>query len=458
MSAALAACAVGPDYRKPEPATPAQWQAPLPHGGSMQSLANWWSQFDDPLLAELITQAERDNPTLSQAVARITQSRAQTIAARSALWPSINAKASEQRSGGEKYALSQKIDGASLDAAWEIDLFGANRRTREAAAARLQGAEASWHDARVSLAAEVAQEYVGLRACEALLADARTDLDSRRATEELTLRKTKAGFGTPAETALAQASAADAASRLISQQADCDISVKTLVALTGLEEPDLRSRLQAGSARLPTPASLAVDVLPAQVLGQRPDLIAAERELAATSAEIGSAEAARYPSLTLSGSIGLQYLKTDGVSQQGSIWGFGPSLNLPIFDAGRRAANAEAARARYDETLAAYKAKARQAVREVEQALVRLDSATRRETETLLARKGYEQAFRAAEDRWRSGLASQLELEETRRLAVSARTQHLSVQREAITAWISLYRAIGGDWHPSRDMNTNSLN
>ena len=447
ISCLLTGCAVGPDYRKPELSTPANWHAPLPHRGDTQILSDWWSQFDDPLLAELIAKAEQDSPSLAQAVARIAQSRAQSAAARSALWPNLNAKASHQRSGGkEGFADSKTIDSGSLDAGWEFDIFGANRRGREAAEARYAGAQAYWHDARVSLAAEVAQTYVGLRTCEALLADAQDDLDSRRATEEMSTRKTEAGFGTPADTALAEASAADAANQLIARQAECDIGVKTLVALTGIEEPALRDRLASGKARLPMPASLTVDLLPAQVLRQRPDLIAAERELAAASADIGSAQAARYPSLTLSGSIGVQHIKVNGFGQQGKVWGFGPSLDLPIFDAGRRAANVDLAQARYDEAFAAYRARARQAVREVEQALVTLDSISRREAEVRRAASGYEQAFQAAEERWQAGLASQLELEEIRRLAVGARSQHLSVRREAVSAWISLYRAVGGSW------------
>lgn len=446
----LGACAVGPDYRKPDLPLPARWHAALPHDGNPDSLEKWWAQFDDPLLAALIAQAEANNPTLAQAVARIAQSRANAAAARSALWPTLDAKTIWQRSS-ELEGTSQKLSRGSLDAAWELDLFGGNRRTREAAEARLEGAQASWHDARVSLAAEVAQEYVSLRACEALLAETDAALASRRATAALTLKMVRAGFSTTADSALADASAAEGADRAIAQQAECDISVKSLVALTGEDEPVLRTRLAPRTAKLPQPASLTINALPVQALAHRPDLAVAERDLAAASAEIGSAEAARYPRLTLSGTVGLQFIDANGAGQQGRVWQFGPALDLPIFDAGRRAANADAARARYNEALAVYRMRVTQSVREVEQSLVRLDSAVRRLAETQRAADGYTGSFQAAEARWRAGIGSLLELEDTRRLALGARTQHLTTQREAVAAWIALYRAVGGDWPTPQD-------
>lgn len=451
LSALLAACAVGPEYQRPEPPSTQQWQAPLPHGGDIATLTNWWSQFDDPLVAELIAAAERDNPGLNQALARIEQSRAWVAAARSALFPSIAANAVGQRSGGELGVITplQTVGKVSLDAAWEIDLFGANRRGREAAQARLEGTQARWHDARVSLAAEVAQNYVGLRSCEQLVTTGEQDLASRRESERLTQLRVGAGFDAPTDGALSMASAADAAVRLNAQQAECDISVKALVELTGVPETELRSRLAVRTASLPTPAMFSIQQLPAQTLAQRPDVAAAERDLAAASAEIGVAEAARYPSLTLLGSVGVQSVRSGGVTIDGSLWSFGPSLNLPIFNAGRLTANADAAQARYDEARASYIGRVRQAVREVEQALVRLNSASTRESDARRAAEGYDKVFAAASDRVRVGTGSLLELEETRRIAVGSRTQLLTIQRERIAAWISLYRAAGGGWSPS---------
>ncbi len=449
---ALTGCAIGPDYRQPEPNLPTRWHAQLPHGGKLVRLVDWWSQFDDPLLTDLIKQAEDASSTLAQAKARIMQSRVEVAAARNSLLPNLNLGASGTRYGGQAVTssdtslLSQQQGKATLDAGWEVDLFGGGRRAYEAANARQTSAQAAWHDARILLAAEIAQRYVGLRACEALLVDATSERDSLEATTQLTREKINAGFASSADGALAETNRAGATTKVISQRAECDINIKALVALTGQEESALRERLQTRFGQLPRPSALAVDKLPARLLSHRPDLAVAERELAATSAEIGSAKAALYPRLSLNGSVGVQYIRAAGMVANGNYWSFGPNLDLPIFDAGRRLANVDAAKARYESALANYKMQVRQAVREVEEALVRLDSANRREIETRRAAEGKAVAFRAAEERWRVGFASQLELEEFRRLQVNSRMQHLTVQQEAVSAWIVLYRAVGGGW------------
>ncbi len=448
LSLLLGACAVGPDYQRPDPQSvvkATQWYAPLPHGGDPAMLAHWWAQFDDPLLAELIATAQADSPALGEAVARIKQARAGVTVARAALFPQVDLAA--RRTAGERI-VNQNVGIVSADAAWEIDLFGATQRATEAARASYEGTQAQWHEARVSLAAEVAQEYVGLRACQALATSYAEDLDSRRESERLTLLKVKVGFEAPADGALASATTADGATRLNAQRAECDIGVKALVALTGLPEPELRARLAPGDGVLPTAAAFSLTQLPAQTLQQRPDLAAAERELAAASAQIGVAQAARFPQLLLTGSIGYQTLSSQLTPEHG-LWSLAPSLVQPLFDAGRRSAQVDAAQARYDEALARYAGLARQAVREVEQALVRLNSATTREDDAQRAADGYETAFRAADQRWRVGAGSLLDVEVARRLAVVSRTQLIAVQRERIAAWISLYRAAGGGWSQS---------
>ena len=444
----LASCAIGPDYRPPEPATAPHWQAPLPHGGTPAALVDWWRQFDDPLIADLIAIAERDSPTLDAALARIDQSRAAVTVARSTLFPAISLGAGRIRSGDRPVAYEQTVSRGSFDASWELDLFGGNRRGGEAAEARLQGVQAAWHDARISLAAEIAMEYSGLRSCQARLGDSENELASRRATERLTLSMVNAGLASPADGALAQASAAEGALRGLALRVECDIGIKALVALTGVDEPELRRRLAPNHGRLPQPAMLTVNQLPARVIRARPDIVTAERNLAATSAEIGAAEAARYPRLYLLGTIGRQHQRIDGTSDSGSIWSFGPTLDLPIFDAGRRAADVDAARARYDEALAAYKGRVRNAVREVEEALVRLGTANERENESRRASENFDAVFSAAEQRWQVGIGSQLDLEETRRLAIVARSQHRLVQYNNVAAWIGLYRSTGGGWTP----------
>jgi NodT family efflux transporter outer membrane factor (OMF) lipoprotein len=270
------------------------------------------------------------------------------------------------------------VAAASLDALWELDLFGANRRTREAALARLDARVADWHGARVSLAAEVASAYANLRLCEALLTVYREDLASQRVVLDLTNRKVRSGFSAPADAALISAGAAEASNRARAQQGQCDLLVKSLVTLTAQPEPALRAQLAARRGQLPQPAALAVAEVPAQALSQRPDLAALERELAAASHEVGVAEADRYPAVRLSGSIGYAAFRALGVTGTGPTWSFGPALSLPIFDAGRRAAVAEGSAARFEELVADYRERASLAVQEVAVALVGLACATDR--------------------------------------------------------------------------------
>lgn len=443
----LAACAAPQRPPAVAMAAPTQWQAPLPHQGSVQDLARWWQPLNDPLLAELIDAAQAVSPTLATARSRVIQARATRSNAGAALLPSVDASANASRGFSEQVGALASTAQGTLQASWEIDLFGANRATLDAAQARADGARAGWHDARVAVTAEVATTYFSLRSCERQWAVAQSDANSRRETARLTDLSARAGFQPPATAALARASSAEASARLTQQRALCDLDVKALVALSALDEPTLRRQL-ALTQDPPTPPSLfAIEALPANVLAQRPDVFTAEREVAAASAEVGNAHAQRYPRLTLNGSIGAVALRTDGVSTNFNTWSIGPlAISLPLFDGGRRAANETAAEARYEEAAALYRARARQAVREVEEALVNLHGAAARFGDAETAVEGYRTSFNATEARYKGGLASLVELEDARRQQLASQTALLSLQRERWAAWVSLYRAAGGGW------------
>jgi NodT family efflux transporter outer membrane factor (OMF) lipoprotein len=233
---------------------------------------------------------------------------------------------------------------------------------------------------------------------------------------------------------------------LLAQRANCEIDIKALVALSGFAEPALRARLTPAPA--PAEPALVVEQLPARLLAQRPDIFAAEREVAAASADIGNAEAQRYPRLTLSGSVGRANFRGGDIDASLPTWSIGPlALTVPLFDGGRRAANVEAARARYEEAAANYRARVRQAVREVEQALVMLDSTARRSDDARAAVDGYRASFEATDARYRNGLASLIELEETRRARLAAENNLATLELERRNAWVGLYRAAGGGWN-----------
>lgn len=450
--AALAGCAaLGPAPQEAAAVVPTQWQAPLPHQGSVGALSQWWQQQGDALLVSWIEAAQAASPTVAQALARVESARAQRTQASAALQPQLDASLSASRSLSQPLVPVATSQSAGLQAQWEIDLWGANRANRQAADAQWQGAQAQWHDARVSVAAEVANAYYGLTTCHALLALAQQDMASRQESARLTALNAQAGFTSTSGAALARINAADGHNRWALQQAACDVETKALVALTGVPEPALRAALQPVLARgTPVQAPpLAVHSVPAQTLAQRPDVLAAERELGAVSAQIGSAQAQRYPRLSLSGSIGALRYRSESSNTDMDTWSFGPlALTLPLWDGGQRQARVEAAQANYAQALASYRAKVRQAVREVEEALVYLHSTESREQDADIASAGYVELVTAAQARYQQGLSSALDLEETKRMALAAQSARLSLALERSRAWVALYRALGGGFTP----------
>lgn len=447
----LGACSGLPKPAAPAPPpavpTPAAWQAPLPHDGQPSELARWWQQFNDPLLSALIEAAQAVNPTLAVARSRIEQSRAVRVGAQATLGPALNASAGASRGRQDLSAPVGNSVSAALQAGWEFDLFGANRAALASAQARLEGASADWHEARVSVAAEVASQYTTLRACEAQVVQTRLDAASRGETSRLTELAAQAGFQAPANAALTRASAAQGNSLLTQQRARCELVLKALVALTAVEEPGLRARLSEGAARLPQPAQIVVARVPAEALAQRPDLYSAAREVLAASADAQQADAGRYPRIALSGSIGPARFSSAAGTLQGTVWSLGPvSVSMPLFDGGARRANVAAARARHDEAAAVYAGRLRGAVREVEEALIALQSTTDRGSDAQVATEGFGASYLAVQARYKGGLASLFELEDARRSAVQAQSALIELQRERVAAWIALYRALGGGW------------
>ncbi|QTP61095.1 efflux transporter outer membrane subunit [Billgrantia antri] len=424
-----------------------QWHAPLPHGGQLADLSRWWAQFDDPLMLRLIEAGQQASPTVAQAAARIADAQAARVAQSAALLPSLDASVSSSRGRPDLDTPVGTETSAGLQLGWELDLFGAGRASVNAAQARLESSQADWHDARVSVAAEMATTYVELRACEALAQQAEIDARSRAQTAKITRLVADKGFRPPAEADLANASAAQGNVTLIEQRTQCELLVKALSALAAEDEAALRRELDAGTGQLPRPAELSVTAMPAEVLAQRPDIHAAARDVIAASADSEQAQAQRWPRITLAGSIGTTRIASGGISTNGSVWSIGPlTVTLPLFDGGTRRASAQAARSRYEAATAVYAARLREAIRDVEDALVTLDSTAKRSEDAAIAADGFERSYQATEASYRIGSASLFELEDARRSRVAAQSAVIELQRERITAWIRLYRALGGGW------------
>lgn len=448
---------------------PKNWVAQLPHQGSLTGLNQFWSQYDDALLLSLISAAENESVDLASAKTRIMQARSNRTIASAALLPNLSATSSSSVSVEQpfpKYKNAKQFNpiqsrGPSysnqigLQSSWELDLLGENAAELEASRANFLSAESSWHVARVSLAAEVATSYFDYQFCQQQLVITKADAASRHETARLTDISVKAGFTDEGLGHLAHASDASAQQQVLLQQATCDLTIKELVALTNIAETDLQQKIQSKIQQNTAPKLddktnsdlFSINELPAQVIAQRPDIYMAEQDAIAAIANLKSSQLDRYPTITLNGSIGLLRLTNNSYTSKGSIWSLGPlSITLPIFDGGTAQANIDVKTVELDEKLTTYRSKVRAAVKEVEQALVNLDSTEKRVKSAHATAASYKAAFTATAIKYKSGFANIIELEETRRSSLQADSNIVSLTKERNNAWISLYRAAGGGW------------
>lgn len=455
----LSACmTVGPDYQSPVLSTmgvPETWSAQRQVEGSRAAnLAQWWSRLNDPVLDGLIDAAQTNSPTLDRALALIRQARADYATAQADWFPVFDGTYRVKREGGlrsdrkENRIPMTTTQTGLLDASWELDLFGGTRRAVESNKALIEASEVDWYDARVTLAAEVASTYAQRRHCEVIERIAQEDLASRIETLRLTQLKSDAGFSTSSDADRADASVAEGEGALKAQQGVCARLVNQLVQLTGLPYVDVTQRLQGGERQVPVGEMTMIVEVPADSITQRPDVAAAERTLAAASANIGVAQAGRLPSLSLIGSIGINQLRGKTVRPKtvSRPWSFGPQITLPIFDGGAGRANVEYARGQYDEALANYKDAVRKAVQEVENALVGVDTSLQRTGDVKRAVEGYSRFFAATEAQYREGAASLLALEEARRVLLASLQEEAGTQLDLVESWIALYKSVGGGW------------
>jgi NodT family efflux transporter outer membrane factor (OMF) lipoprotein len=313
---ALAGCAsVGPDYHEPPLPVPAVWtRASTPDGAANsareEDLSRWWQRLGDPVLSEIIEQALKASPDLRSAQARLREARARRDLSGADRFPTVTGSSSGSRSHSSAetgIGDARDLYDAGFDASWEPDMFGGTRRALEAAQADLQASEADLYDTQVSLAAEVALNYVEVRSFQARIAIANASLASQSETLQLTEWRAQAGLASSLDVEQARANREQTRAQIPSLETSLAEAEHRLAILLGLAPGPLRDTLVASAAIPPVPDQVAVGI-PADRLRQRPDVRAAEHRLAAETARVGEATAARYPSFTLGGSIGLEAL------------------------------------------------------------------------------------------------------------------------------------------------------
>ncbi|HMA14819.1 MAG: efflux transporter outer membrane subunit [Bacteroidota bacterium] len=453
----LAGCAVGPDYRTPEVAVPAAWDSAGPATpASAPRLAQWWQRLGDPQLDALIAEAVAGNLDVATAKARIREARASYRQAGGALYPSLDGStsAARQRSGSESRGteVSSQFQ-AGFDAAWELDVFGANYRRLEAAGYGLEAAGQELRATLLTLVGDVATNYVAARGFQARIDYARQTAVSQRETEALTRVKFEAGAASGADLANATGQASGTEAGIPSLEADYAAAVHRLSVLTGRPPAALKARL-AAEGPIPAPALPLPTGVPADLLRTRPDVRLAERQLAQATAEIGAAEAARYPSFSLTGSLSTSAASVGDLAQSTSIsWVFGPTLTLPIFNAGQLAAAVEVEEAQRDQSFVAFRAAVLTALEEVENALVSFTKERERYESLAASAAAFRDAARLARLLYQSGATDFLEVLDAERSLYAAEDSLIQSRIAITTDYIALNKALGGGWDGALDVS-----
>ncbi len=436
-------------------------EAAAPADTDAAALARWWERFDDPVLNELITTALAESPDIRTAASRIAESRAVRGTTKAGLFPTLSAgvsgSGSRTRDRVSNTTSTSESYGASLDASWEIDLFGQQRKTLAAADADLALTREDYHAAQVSLAAEVASTYITLRSTEANLALTRDTVATREQTLQLTQWRVQAGEDDALATRQATSSLEQARASIPSLELTVTQTRNQLALLCG-RTPGSLNALLASTGQLPTiPADLA-DNIAADTLRQRPDVRSAEYAAQAAAARTSAAKRDRLPSLKLSGSIGVQALKAGNLPDPetilASVLG---SLTAPIFDAGAIRNNIAAKAEQEKQALLAYESSVLTALSETSDALAAVVANSDRLAPLQKAADAARESERLANLQYRSGETDLLTLLDAQRTHLSVQQQLVSANADELTAHVQLYKALGGGWSPETADATASL-
>ncbi len=414
------------------------------------SLALWWQRFDDPLLGRLVDEALRANPGVNGAQAALRQAQALRDVAAAGLWPSLGASASARRGSSGGHSTGSSFQ-AGLDAQWVPDAFGGLRSALDASDAALRASGASLGDTQVQVAAEVALDYILLRTAQARLAIAGDNLASQQQTLQITQWREQAGLVTALDTDQARASAEQTAAALPAVQTSISQARHALAVLTGEPPAALEALLAAATPVPQAPVGLALRI-PAETLRQRADVRGAEYQVAAALARVGQAQAQRWPSFAIGGSLGLSALTLGTLTNSASVVSsLLASVSLPVFDGGAARAQVRAQQAALEQARQAYRAAVLGALREVEDALVALRGDRLRLASLRRAADAAANAALLASQRYGSGLVDFQAVLDTQRTRFGAQDSVAGAMADVSSDHVRLFTALGGGWRPSDD-------
>jgi multidrug efflux system outer membrane protein len=452
-----ASCAVGPAYQPPAPVqiAPAGWHWKPAEPGDAVPKDGWWNVFHDPVLANLETNALAGNQNLRAAVARVDQARAAARLTRSQFFPELSLDPSMNRervSGNEPIPFSIPFQlkpvyintfNVPLDVSYELDLWGRVRRSFQSSAAQAQATAADTQNILLTLTADVAVNYFLIRSLDAQIAATAGAVRSREASARILQARYDAGGIPEMDAVQAKTELATARYDLADLRRQRAETLDALALLCG--QP--ASSFDLTEAPIPGPPPPVPAGLPSSVLERRPDIAAAERALAAKSAEIGVAEAAYFPVVRLTGDGGYLSADADKLFRMDSVtFTFGPSVSLPVFTAGRTAAQVRQAKAAYQEALADYQQAALTAFKEVEDSLAQINFWTEQSGAQADALASTRRVTELTQARYDAGVLTEFEVVAAQRdeLQQERQTAELSARRYA--AAIRLIKALGGGW------------
>jgi NodT family efflux transporter outer membrane factor (OMF) lipoprotein len=500
----LAGCMTGPDYARPDIVTPDDWVSE--HGQGITAgeadVTAWWAQLKDPVLDGLIARAVDGSFDLRLARTRVREARAARGIEASSLLPNVgfDASATRSRSPEQSFDSGPPVSGgisfgpgglsrtitvrgrdatisqtasaagtttgitlspsggtpdrtddlfrAGFDASWELDVFGGNRRGVEAADAELEAAEAAERDVLVSLIAEVALNYIDLRAAQQRLAITQRNIEAQAGTVELTAARYDAGISSELDAVRAEALLATFQGQVPLLEQQVASAIYRLGLLAGGPPGTLLEELEPAGPLPGAPESVPVG-LPTDLLRRRPDIRVAERQLAAQNARIGVAMAERYPRFFLTGGVTGQSDMLGSVANAGNLLGsFGPRVNWPLFQGGRIRANIEVQNARQEGALLRYEQTVMGALGDVEHALVAFnkEQVYRRTLERAVAAN--QRSVQLANERYTRGLEGFLNVLQAQRDLFTTEDQLVQSESIVLANLVALYKALGGGWDP----------
>lgn len=465
-AALLTGCAVAPAYVPPKLAMPSTFMGDPALGANAEAaskvdLVNWWQSFGDPLLVSLVERGLAQNLDLQQASARVAQARAGLKHANAALMPSgqVSGQAGESYQSQEtslgkigsafpQYERSSSVYELDLGASWELDLFGGRDAARDAARADWQASEAGAVAVRLAVTAQIADTYIAIRMLQARLDVARAQLDTQQRLVNLVALQYSRGLAAELQLRQAEGALAQVRAAVPALQNELDIAMNALDVLIGVQPGTTRAEL-AVTAPIPTPPTISTAGGPAALLRRRPDIIAAERKLAASNARIGMAMAEYYPKFSLSSLLGTATTTAGGLFTGNSVQANGIfGLRWRLFDFGRIDAEINAAKGSNAEALAAYRQMVLRASQDVEDAfstLIQQDAraVALREGEASLVR-----ARGASFAAYKAGMVSLIEVLDADRRLLETRDGAIQARVAAARGAVASFRALGGGWNP----------